>query len=59
LLRAGDEPDHVLERLREPDGLEMAAVEVFVQSLRGKLVTSFGPGKEARLNLYVPLSAST
>ena len=59
LLRARDEPDHVLERLREPDGLELAAVEAFVQSLRGKLVTGRGPGEEARLSLYLPLAAST
>ena len=54
LLRASPEPGHVTDRLLDPDGLELAAVESFVVGLRGHMLASGGAGESPRVALYLP-----
>jgi two-component system cell cycle sensor histidine kinase/response regulator CckA len=54
LLRASAEPGHVTDRLLDPDGLELAAVESFVVGLRGQLLASEAAGASPRIAVYLP-----
>ena len=55
LVHETAEPGHVVERLGDPDGLEYAAVEAFVGSLRGHL-TAHAERDRVRIELYLPAS---
>jgi hypothetical protein len=57
LLRTHPEPGHVLERLLDADGLELAAVESFVAAQRGQLMVSGGAGANPRMQLVLPVAA--
>jgi hypothetical protein len=59
LLEPPAEPGHVATRLREPDGLEVAAVEAFAWSLRG-LARAAHPAESDRpcVELYLPLAVN-
>ena len=59
LLRVSPEPGHVTDRLLDPDGLELAAVESFVIGLRGQLEMVADSGTNPRIRLYLPLVAAT
>ena len=59
LLRIDPEPGHVTDRLLDPDGLELAAVESFVIGLRGQLEMIADSGANPRIRLYLPLVAAT
>jgi hypothetical protein len=57
LVRAGSAPVHALDLLRDPDGLEFAAVEAYAQALRGALhvLGAGGPEAQPRVRLLLPL----
>jgi hypothetical protein len=55
-LQAGPvEPGHVIERLDDPLGLHLAALEAYVNSTRGQVVVREAPDADAtRIELYLP-----
>ena len=56
LLRASPEPGNVTDRLLDPDGLELAAAESFMLTVRGQVLVSDGPGSSSHITLYLPLA---
>ena len=58
LVQASQEPGHVLDRLLDPDGLELAAVEAFAIALRGQLVAQRWSMANPRVQLYLPATES-
>jgi two-component system cell cycle sensor histidine kinase/response regulator CckA len=56
LVQTSPEPGHVLDRLLDPDGLELAAVEAFATALRGQLVAQRWSTADPRVQLYLPAS---
>jgi PAS domain-containing protein len=58
LLRVNPEPGQVTDRLFDPDGLELAAVEGFVVAMRGQLEVHADPGTHPRIRLYLPYAAA-
>ena len=57
-LRTGVEPGHVTERLVEPLGLQLAALEAYVSAARGQVLVSEAPDTDAtRVEVYLPASA--
>lgn len=54
LVQPGREPGPALDRLLDPDGLELAAVEAFAHALRGQLVAQRWSMANPRLQLYLP-----
>jgi hypothetical protein len=57
LRRATAEPGHVVERLDEPHGLQLATVEAFVHGGRGLVTVADEPGSEGtRIDWYLPAS---
>jgi hypothetical protein len=58
LVQTSQEPGHVLDRLLDPDGLELAAVEAFAFALRGQLVAQRWSMANPRVQLYLPATES-
>ena len=57
LRTAPVEPGHVVERLDEPLGLQLAALEAYVSAARGHVKVSEAPGVDAtRIEVYLPAS---
>jgi hypothetical protein len=57
-FRTAVEPGHVVERLDEPLGLQLAALEAYVSAARGQVLVSEAPDADAtRVELYLPASA--
>ena len=57
LRTAPVEPGHVVERLDEPLGLQLAALEAYVTAARGHVIVSEAPGADVtRVELYLPAS---
>ncbi len=54
LLRASRRAGNVTDRLLDPDGLELAAAESFMLTVRGQILVSDGPGSSAHITLYLP-----
>jgi hypothetical protein len=57
-LRTAVEPGHVTERLDEPLGLHLAALEAYVIAARGQVLVSEVSGTDAtRVEVYLPASS--
>jgi hypothetical protein len=57
LRRVTAEPGHVVERLDEPHGLQLAAAEAFVHGVRGHVTVGDDPdGDGTRIDWYLPAS---
>ncbi|HEX6570800.1 MAG TPA: hypothetical protein VF055_02180 [Steroidobacteraceae bacterium] len=57
LRRVTVEPGHVVERLDEPHGLQLAAVEAFVHGVRGHVTVGDDPDSDGtRIDWYLPAS---
>ena len=60
LRRVTAEPGHVVERLDEPHGLQLATVEAFVHGVRGHVTVVDEPDIDAtRIDWYLPASKNT
>lgn len=57
-LRTAVDPGHVTERLEEPLGLQLAALEAYVGAARGQVLVSEAPDTDAtRVEVYLPASS--
>ena len=54
LVQPSQEPGYLLDRLLDPDGLELVAVEAFTTALRGQLVARRWSMANPRVQLYLP-----
>jgi len=56
LLRAHAVAGVAFDRMRDPDGLELAAAEAFAVAQRGRLIVDCATGAHPRLQLYLPVA---